>query len=49
MYPLNDYSPFMKNPEDSIADNHKWFGAEYYKIIPVYSPKLYYVLIREGQ
>jgi hypothetical protein len=45
MYPLNDYSPFLKNPEDSITDNHKWFGAEYYKIIPVYSPKLYYVLL----
>jgi hypothetical protein len=45
MYPLNDYSPFLKNPEDSITDNRKWFGAEYYRIIPVYSPKLYYVLL----
>ena len=45
MYPLNDYSSSLKNPEDSVADNRKWFGAEYYKIIPVYSPKLYYVLL----
>jgi len=45
MYPLSDDSPFMKNPEDSIGDNKKWFGAEYYRIIPVYSPKLYYVLL----
>lgn len=45
MYPLEDYSPLLKNPEDSVTDNHKWYGAQYYKIIPIYSPKLYYVLI----
>jgi len=45
MFPLNDYSPQLKNPEDSVVDNLKWFGAEYYRIIPVYSPKLYYVLL----
>jgi len=45
MYPLEDYSPLLKNPEDSVTDNHKWYGAQYYKIIPVYSPKLYYVLV----
>ncbi len=45
MYPLNDYSPSMKTPEDTVTDNAKWYGAEYYKIIPVYSPKLYYVLL----
>jgi hypothetical protein len=45
MYPLNDYSPFIKNPEDTITNNLKWYGAQYYKIVPVYSPKLYYVLI----
>lgn len=45
MYPLQDYSPLLKNPEDSITTVKKWYGAEYYKIIPVYSPKLYYVLI----
>jgi hypothetical protein len=45
MYPLNDYSPALKNPEDSVTDNRKWYGAQYYKIIPVYSPRLYYVLL----
>jgi hypothetical protein len=45
MYPLNDYTPFIKNAEDTAMDNKKWFGAEYYQIIPVYSPGLYYVLL----
>jgi len=45
MYPLEDYSPLLKNPEDSVTDNRKWYGAQYYKIIPVYAPKPYYVLI----
>ena len=45
MYPLEDYSPMFRNPEDSVTNNQKWFGAQYYKIIPVYSPKVYYVLL----
>jgi hypothetical protein len=45
MYPLNDDSPDIKDPENTVTDNRKWFGAEYYRIIPVYSPKLYYVLL----
>lgn len=45
MYPLNDYSFGIKNPEDTTTDNLKWFGAEYYRIIPVYSPHLYYILL----
>lgn len=45
MFPLEDYSPLLKNPEDSVTDNHKWYGAQYYKIIPVYAPKAYYILI----
>jgi hypothetical protein len=45
MYPLEDYSPLLKNPEDSVTDNRKWLGAQYYKIIPVYGAKTYYVLI----
>jgi len=35
----------MKNPEDSVGNNRKWFGAEYYKIIPVYGAKTYYTLL----
>ena len=45
MYPLEDYSPLLKNPEDSVTDNHKWYGAQYYKIVPVYAPKPYYILV----
>ncbi|MDB5133416.1 MAG: hypothetical protein JWP37_19 [Mucilaginibacter sp.] len=46
MYPLGDYSPYMKNPEDTVTDNTKWFGAQYYKIIPVYTNlNPYYVLL----
>jgi hypothetical protein len=45
MFPLQDYSPLLKNPEDSVTDNRKWYGAQYYKIVPVYAQKPYYVLI----
>ncbi len=45
IYPLEDYSPLLKNPEDSVTDNRKWFGAQYYKIIPVYGTNPYYVLL----
>jgi hypothetical protein len=45
LFPLEDYSPVLKNPEDSVTDNRKWFGAEYYKIIPVNSATPYYVLL----
>jgi hypothetical protein len=46
MYPLRDYSPDIKHPEDTITDNTKWYGAQYYKIIPVYTElNPYYVLL----
>jgi hypothetical protein len=45
MYPLEDYSPMIKNPEDSVTDNRKWYGAQYYKIIRVPAAKPYYVLL----
>lgn len=45
MFPLEDYSPLIKNPEDSVTDNRKWYGAEYYKIISVRAAKPYYVLL----
>lgn len=45
MYPLVDYTPALQNPEDSITDNQKWYGAQYYKIVPVHAQKTYYVLI----
>ncbi|MFD0765390.1 hypothetical protein ACFQZI_11045 [Mucilaginibacter lutimaris] len=45
MYPLEDYSPFLKNPEDSVVTTSKWYGAQYYKIIRVAAAKPYYVLL----
>jgi len=46
MYPLTDYTPFIKNAEDTVTDNSKWLGAMYYKIIPVYTEQNpYYVLL----
>lgn len=45
MYPLEDYSPMIKNPEDSVTDNRKWYGAQYYRIIRVPAAKPYYVLL----
>ncbi|WP_207425507.1 hypothetical protein [Pedobacter sp. SYSU D00535] len=35
MFPLVDHSPIIKNPQDTITTNDKWYGAQYYKIIPV--------------
>jgi len=45
LFPLVDYSPLLKTPEDSITDNRKWYGAQYYKIIRVTGEKSYYVLL----
>lgn len=47
MFPLVDYSPTLTNPADSIYTNSKWFGAQYYNIIPVLKDveNPYYVLL----
>lgn len=47
MFPLVDYSPTLKNPTDSVHSNNRWYGAQYYKIIPVIKDveKPYYVLL----
>jgi hypothetical protein len=45
LYPLNDYSPALKTAEDSVVDNRKWYGAQYYKIIRVDADKTYYTLL----
>ncbi|EHQ29047.1 hypothetical protein [Mucilaginibacter paludis] len=45
LYPLEDYSPLLKNPEDSVTDNRKWFGAQYYKIIQPDAALPYYTLL----
>jgi hypothetical protein len=33
LYPLTDKSAEIKNPENAVTDNKKWFGMRYYKII----------------
>lgn len=47
MFPLTDYTSFIKSPADTVTTNEKWYGAQYYRIIPVTknvrSP--YYVLL----
>lgn len=45
LFPLEDYSPLLKNPEDSVTNNTKWYGAQYYQIIPMYGTNPYYVLL----
>ena len=47
MFPLVDYSPAIKNPGDTLTDNNKWYGAQYYKIIPVINnvKTPYYILL----
>jgi len=47
LFPLVDYTPFMKSAADTVTTNDKWYGAKYYTIIPVTrnvrSP--YYILL----
>jgi len=45
MYPLADYSAFISSPQDTVTDNTKWYGAQYYQIIPVTAANPYYVLL----
>lgn len=45
MFPLTDYSPLIKNAEDTVTSNAKWYGAEYYKIIPVNANQAQYYLL----
>ena len=48
MFPLVDYTPAIKNPGDTVTTNEKWYGAQYYKIIPVSNnvQTPYYLLLR---
>ncbi len=32
IWPLYDYSDYMKNPQDTITSSEKWFGMLYYQI-----------------
>ena len=46
LYPLIDKSFEIKNPENTISDNKKWYGMLYYKIITKKTKsKIYYTLL----
>lgn len=46
LYPLTDKSAEIKNPDNAITDNKKWYGMWYYKIIPsITKTKRYYTLL----
>lgn len=35
MFPLVDYTSSINAPADTVTTNDKWYGAQYYKVIPV--------------
>jgi len=47
LFPLVDYTDRIQNPQDTVTSNEQWYGAQYYKIIPVtYNVRTpYYVLL----
>lgn len=46
VYELKDKSEGMKDPENALLDNTKWFGAYYYQIAEVkHKKKKYYTLL----
>jgi hypothetical protein len=47
LHPLIDNSALINKPADTATTNDKWFGAQYYKVIPVtqQTPIPYYILL----
>ncbi|MXV52077.1 hypothetical protein GS399_13950 [Pedobacter sp. HMF7647] len=47
LFGLVDYSQAIKNPADTVTSNDRWYGAQYYSIIPVtYNVRTpYYILL----
>lgn len=46
VFPLIDRSVEIKNPENHMSDNKKWYGMLYYKIVPLKTrSKTYYTLL----
>ncbi|MGV3685652.1 MAG: hypothetical protein ACO1NS_08510 [Daejeonella sp.] len=47
MYPLVDYTSSFKNASDTVTTNDKWYGSQYYRIIPVINnvKTPYYILL----
>jgi hypothetical protein len=45
LYPLFDYSPLIRNEEDTICKSDSWYGCMYYNIVPkTVGAKTYYTL-----
>ena len=42
MFPLIDFTSGIKDPADTTTNNEKWYGAQYYRIIPVTGAKTPY-------
>ena len=47
MFPLFDFTHGIKNAADTVTNNEKWYGAQYYRIVPVTSNVRtpYYILL----
>lgn len=46
LFPLIDHTSTLANPTDTITTNDSWYGARYYKIIPVTNTSTpYYILL----
>ncbi|WP_207423731.1 hypothetical protein [Desertivirga brevis] len=47
LFPLVDNTAVLKRPQDTVLTNDKWYGSQYYKIIPVVNSarQPYYVLL----
>lgn len=45
LYPLSDNTAYIKQPEDTVTNNLKWLGAQYYKIIQPDNAAPYYTLL----
>ena len=46
LFPLKDNSANIRNPQNYVSDNRRWFGMLYYKIIPKKTKsKMYYTLL----
>lgn len=47
LFPLVDHTHAIKAPQDTVTTNDKWYGAQYYKIIPVVNnvKTPYYILL----
>ncbi|TZF81506.1 hypothetical protein FW774_18305 [Pedobacter sp. BS3] len=47
MFGMVDYTPKIKDPADTVTSNDRWYGAQYYSIVPVLynTPIQYYVLL----